>query len=100
MMKLLAYLGIVGLMLIQTSCVSTMTDAENRYSGVIEPAGFTTYQYGTHKLITKDSFYALRSEEIDLNKYESMEVTLTASKIEGYPVDGGPVYLNVESIEK
>ena len=103
-MKLLASLGILCLIFIQTSCRSSKieenSETENRYTGVIEPVGITTYQYGSHKLKTESSFYALRSDSIDLGIYENQKVSILATKIEGYPVDGGPVYLNVEKVEK
>lgn len=70
------------------------------YSGTIEATGITSYQYGTHTLETENSFYALRSKQVDLARYEGENVTIRAVKIEGYPVDGGPEYLEVLSVEE
>ncbi len=69
------------------------------YSGTIKAAGITTYQYGTHILERDDDFYALKSAEVDLANFEDKEVKLWAEKIAGYPVDGGPEYLEVKKVE-
>lgn len=60
----------------------------------------TTYQYGSHLLNTGDSTFALRSSTLDLNQYVLEPVTVTAKKIEGYPVEDGPVFLEVVSITR
>lgn len=103
-MKIYTAIGILCFILIQVSCGTSKKDSEigadNQYSGIIEPAGITTYQYGTHTLQTENTFYALRSESIDLSSYENQEVTVTATEVEGYPLEGGPIYLEVQKIEK
>ncbi|TRO67510.1 hypothetical protein [Christiangramia sabulilitoris] len=70
-----------------------------QYTGTIKAAGITSYQYGTHILESGDDFYALRSAEADLTNFEDQEVKLWAEKIAGYPVDGGPEYLEVKKVE-
>jgi hypothetical protein len=69
-------------------------------SGIISPQGITTYQYGTHTIDCTDSeiYYALESETINLDDYLSKKVTIKAEKIEGYPLEDGPVYLKVKAI--
>ncbi|MCH4822308.1 hypothetical protein ML462_03905 [Gramella lutea] len=103
-MRIIAATGILFIMFFLTSCGSSKDNSgvknENQYTGIIEPAGVTTYQYGTHRLQTKSTYYALRSESIDLSVYEDQKVTVTATEVEGYPLEGGPIYLEVESIEK
>ncbi len=64
-------------------------------TGTIQQQGITSYQYGTHTLTNDETFYALRSETVNLDNYIDQEVTIVAKKIEGYPVDGGPDYLLV-----
>lgn len=64
-------------------------------TGTIAQQGITSYQYGTHTLSNDDTFYALKSEAVNLDDYLDQEVTIRAKKIEGYPVDGGPDYLLV-----
>lgn len=67
-------------------------------TGTIQQQGITSYQYGTHTLSNDNTFYALRSEAVNLDDYVDEEVTILAEKIEGYPVDGGPEYLLVLEI--
>lgn len=54
----------------------------------------TTYQYGAFHMDT----VALRSNSIDLNLYVDELVTVRGYQIEGYPLSGGPVYVEVEEI--
>jgi len=70
-------------------------------SGTIQKIDYcTVYQYGSHTLETGDSVFALWSSTIDLDQYLSESVTVSAKKINGYPVDFGPVFLEVYSINK
>ncbi|WP_339341950.1 hypothetical protein [uncultured Polaribacter sp.] len=55
----------------------------------------TTYQYGTHTA----SGYALRSSAVHLDDYVNQNITVFGYKIDGYPVDGGPDYIEVEEIK-
>lgn len=71
-----------------------------KVKGQIEKTGITSYQYGTHTLTGDGTFYALKSDSIDLSPYEGKTVTIAAEKIEGYPVDGGPEYLNVMQVKE
>lgn len=64
-------------------------------SGTIQKQEMTTYQYGTHTI----SGYALRSSSILLDDYIDQQATIVGKKIEGYPVDGGPDFLEVELIK-
>ncbi len=64
-------------------------------NGAILQQGMTTYQYGTHVI----AGYALRSSAIDLDKYIGQTLTVVGHLINGYPVDGGPDYLEVEEIK-
>lgn len=75
-------------------------DSLMEITGTIKAIEMTSWQYGTHTLSNEDSFYALRSENVDLENYEGQIVTVKARKIEGYPVDGGPEYLEVEEVEE
>ena len=63
-------------------------------SGTIQKQEMTSYQYGTHTI----SGYALRSSSISFDDYINQSVTIVGKKIEGYPIDGGPDYLEVEQI--
>jgi hypothetical protein len=67
--------------------------------GVIQERGFTTFMYGTHLLVVKGEFFALRSSNVNLDDYLNKRVTIKGHFIEGYPVDGGPQYIEAEEIE-
>ena len=68
--------------------------------GQLRRQGMTTYQYGSHLLKTEKKTYALRSKTIDLDKYIDKTIRITGEKIEGYPVSGGPVFINVLTVEE
>jgi hypothetical protein len=76
-------------------------------TGLIEKMGKTSYMYGTHVLknlgfvtgIRDAKSFALKSDNINLNQYIGKEVEVSGELIEGYPVDGGPEYINVKSIK-
>lgn len=90
---------IILIISITSSCGSRNTQMEHTYTGTIEAAGITSYQYGTHLLRTDDEEYALKSENINLKDYEGKKVMITAKKIDDYPIEGGPVYLSVLKVE-
>jgi hypothetical protein len=80
-------------------CLSIISCKKNNVSieitGIIQKQGITTYQYGTHTI----SGYALRSSSLNLNDYINQNVTVVGHKIDGYPVDGGPDFIEVEEIK-
>jgi hypothetical protein len=69
--------------------------------GIIKGQGTTSYMYGTHVLVNDNgkTLYALRSNNIDLDRHVGRKVKVSGYLIKGYPVDGGPDFLDVESIE-
>ena len=69
-------------------------------TGTIKAIEMSSWQYGTHTISNDETFYALRSDKIDLKNYEEKTVKIKAEKIAGYPVDGGPEFLSVHEIEK
>jgi hypothetical protein len=85
---------------ISTSVYSARAPAAVTAEGTIKEQGFTSYMYGTHVLVdsNRKTLYALRSESIDLDLYVGKKVTVTGVPVAGYPVDNGPVYLNVSSV--
>ena len=71
-------------------------------TGTIKRAETTTYMYGTHILVDANgkTLYALKSDKIDLDEYaEVTNVTVKGDLISGYPVKGGPEYLEVKKVE-
>ncbi|CAL68393.1 hypothetical protein [Christiangramia forsetii] len=99
-MKLFYLASFLFFLLIQTGCSSGNIDDKSLYTGIIQSTDITSYQYGTHSLETEDDFYALKSNTIDLNKYVDQKVKIEATQIQGYPVDGGPIYLLVTKVNK
>tara|TARA_Y100000815_G_C13208115_1_gene449427 strand:+ start:174 stop:473 length:300 start_codon:yes stop_codon:yes gene_type:complete len=99
-MKTLKNILIISLFLALGCKSSTSEDTEETYNGIIERAGMTTYQYGTHTLKTDHETYALKSETVDLDAHIGKQTILIAKKVPGYPLDGGPVYLEVMRIRE
>jgi hypothetical protein len=66
-------------------------------AGVIKKQGTTAYMYGTHVLVGAKT-YALKSDTIDLNKYIGKKVTVSGELLSGYPLSGGPEFMNVDRI--
>jgi len=67
-------------------------------SGLIQKAGISTYQYGTHTLQSDSKTYALKSSTLDLNGYSNKKVTIKGTKVEGYPLENGPDFIEVSSV--
>ena len=67
--------------------------------GTIQPLGMTTFQYGTHQITVDQKTYALRSNVVDLKAYEGKAVALKGTKVEGYPVENGPEFIDVTKID-
>ncbi len=88
---------LTGLILIffSTTCNTGDNSDVLEITGTIQEQGMTSYQYGTHTLTNNETFYAIKSDGVDLNNYLNQEVTVKAEKIEGYPIEGGPDYLRV-----
>jgi heat shock protein HslJ len=85
----------------QTMSQSTSIAASTGYekgviqaSGILNEQGITIHQYGTHTL----GGYALVSDSVDLNRYVGKDISLLGTKVEGYPIDAGPIYLNVHKV--
>src|SRR5437763_15100058 len=66
----------------------------------IQNPGITTFQYGEQTLVDKSGHirFALRSSKLDLNKFVGKSVKITGTLVPGYPVDGGPAFLDVQSV--
>jgi hypothetical protein len=99
-MKAIILSLVTGLIFLSATCDRENSEEQMQLKGTIESQGITSYQYGTHILNTEDEFYALKSEILDLDEFVGEEVTITGSKIEGYPVDGGPNFILVTQVKK
>lgn len=88
------FVGITYLLLV--SCDKEDLNPKNiEITGIIKEQGMTSYQYGTHTL----SGYALRSKTVSLDNYVNQNVTIVGYKVNGYPVDGGPDYIEVKKVK-
>lgn len=89
------------LLLFFTSCNSIVdSNGINEKSGTLRKIEVSTWMYGTHTLDDESGrpVYALTSKTIDLSLYENKKVVVSGDLVKGYPVDGGPVYLNVTNL--
>lgn len=82
--------------------VAEQEAAEESWSGVLEEAGITTYQYGTHKLVRKvdgkETLLALKSDTLKLDDFVGKRVVIKGRRIAGYPIEGGPDYILVTRV--
>lgn len=105
-MKFVALISAFVILLLTQTCENSLekkSDTEIatvEISGVVEPLQMSSWQYGTHTISADTTFYAIKSNDVDLKNYEGKTVTVRATKIEGYPVDGGPEFLEVIEVKK
>ncbi len=87
--------------LLTLSCKKDTEYTVTKASGLIKAQGITTYMYGTHILTDKagNTLYALRGSSATLDNYIDKNVELEGHKVKGYPVDGGPEYIDVSKIK-
>lgn len=100
----IALLGCISLVFISLFTLSCKEDEEAEphtfeVEGVIREIGITTYQYGTHSIQGEFVTFALRSNSVDLNQYIGDTVIIIGSKVEGYPLEGGPELIEVKSVK-
>jgi hypothetical protein len=84
------------------ACESLFDSSDSISSfGKINKIDVSSWQYGTHTLEDTQGkpMYALKSSSINLELYEGKAVNISGNKIDGYPVDGGPVYIEVTEIK-
>lgn len=82
-----------------SSMKSSKDTAAVTLNGKIEKIGMTTYQYGTHTINSDHTTYALKSSSVDLNAFENKDVQLSGTKVPGYPVENGPILIEVTSVK-
>jgi len=100
-MKFSAISAAVSLILLTSTCnKESQKDNYLEVTGTLEVIQMSSWQYGTHTISNDTIFYALRSEKTDLAPFEGKTVTITATKIEGYPVDSGPEFLEVTEVRE
>ncbi len=87
--------------LLTVSCKKDTEFVVTKTSGVVKAQGTTTYMYGTHILTDNNgnTLYALRSSSVILDDYINKTVEIKGHKVKGYPVEGGPEYIDVSKIK-
>jgi hypothetical protein len=70
--------------------------------GTLQKLEVTSFQYGTHALFDESGniLYSLRSHTVNLSAYVGKHVEVTGTLVPGYPVDGGPPYLEVSKVQE
>lgn len=71
--------------------------------GMIQPRGITTYMYGTHIYVdlSGHTLYALQSSVVNLSAYVGKHIVeVSGSLVPGYPIDGGPPFLEVNKVQE
>lgn len=100
-MKKILYLSLFVAVL---SACSTMKNSSGTstitLTGKIEKIGMTTFQYGTHLLKADAKTYALKSANLNLDTYLDKQVTIKGTKVEGYPIEGGPEFIAVTEVKE
>jgi len=99
-MKAIILSLVTSLIFLITNCHRQNSEEQMKLTGTIQSQGITSYQYGTHTLNIEDEFYALKSDNLELDEFVGKEITISGSKIDGYPVDGGPVYILVTEVKE
>ncbi|UUV16879.1 hypothetical protein NRK67_02950 [Fusobacteria bacterium ZRK30] len=99
-MKKLILIG-VCLMVLGGCTSNRIKDEGVKRDGVLTAVQMSTWMYGTHVLSddTGKPLTALSGQKIDLDEYEGEKVEVRGILKDGYPVDSGPEYLEVQSIE-
>lgn len=98
-MKRILLLLVVGLAAAGCSGLKPVADKNLVIvSGKLSALGMSTFQYGTHILNAGDKTYVLKSSKVDLKVYEEKDVIVKGLKVAGYPVDGGPEFIDVQEI--
>ncbi len=70
-----------------------------QFKGLLKKQEVTTYQYGTHTISLEGKTYALKSSTINLDTHVNKTVTVKGTKVAGYPVDGGPEFIDVKEVQ-
>jgi len=83
-------------------CTSNRTKDEGvKREGTLTAIQMSTWMYGTHVLSdnTGKPLTALSGQKINFDEYEGQKVEVRGTLKDGYPVDSGPEYLEVQSIK-
>jgi len=69
-------------------------------TGIVKAWHCNYHMYGTHKLESNTGgvLFALTSSSVNLDDYEGVYVEVIGKRIDGYPVDDGPEYIEVHTV--
>lgn len=98
-MRILSIIAL-ALLISFSACQEDIPEDQVELQGIIREMGTTTYGYGTHIIENGDEFYAIKSDNWDLNFFLNKYVTAVGEKVPGYPIDGGPEFVNVYEIQE
>lgn len=70
-----------------------------QFKGTVKKPQVTSYMYGTHTISNEGQTYALKSSTVNLDNYINKTITIKGEKIKGYPIDGGPEFIDVKEVE-
>jgi len=99
-MKKLILMGLC--LMVLGGCTSNRNkDVGVKRDGVLTTIQMSTWMYGTHVLSddTGKPVTALDSQKINLDMYEGEKVEVQGTLKDGYPIDSGPEFLEVQTIE-
>lgn len=95
---------------IKTEVSKPNNTVKQMWVGIVSKSENTSYQYGTHQLngtlidgnpdtADKVILFALKSDKIKLDDWIGKKVIVSGNKVEGYPIENGPDYIEVTAIE-
>jgi hypothetical protein len=81
-------------------CNSPRQLDEVALTGIVIKPEYTTYMYGTHTLEKDNAIQAaLKSNTVNLDDFIGKTVRITGKPVEGYPLSGGPILIDVNSVK-
>jgi hypothetical protein len=78
----------------------TSPSSQVEFTGTVQKQGMTTYQYGDYVISDDKTTYALKSTTVNLGQYLNKKVTIWGDKVQGYPLEGGPDFLDVKKVKE
>ncbi len=91
---------VLSMLMLLAGCNTEGETEGDGFTGVLKILEASYFQYGTHTLESENGelLFALKSDDLNLDPYHGLMVKVNGDLISGYPVDGGPEYLDVTAI--
>jgi len=95
-------LSILTMIILNFSCTEKDEPTLESAAGILKEMEASTFIYGTHVLESDSGTinYALKSTTINLDLYINEKVKVKGNLVDGYPMGGGPKYMDVKYIQK